>query len=73
MNEELIFRQKKALRDIIRSPLFDGIVREIKGLIADDFFAAKSDDLEQLHAEAKVLERFIGRLQVICNDVSMEE
>lgn len=74
LDENVIFRQKKLLKDIVDNPLFDSMVQEIRAQICDDMVGTVIKDKEireMFYAEALILNRFVGRLRAISNDIVM--
>lgn len=72
MDNEKILRQKQLLKEILNNALFNDMIQEIKYSIMEDIFrTATKDGREDLYREVQLLEKFVGRLQSVSNELSM--
>ncbi len=64
------YEKKKLVRNIVDSPLFNDVIEEIKTELAR--MMLDTDDprvRDSLHAQAKGLDRIVGHLMAIANEV----
>ena len=72
--DDLEFRRKALIKDIVDNPLFPGIVQSIKNEIAVAMLATeKEEERDRLYHDAKALTRLEGQLVKIANDIRMTQ
>lgn len=66
------FRRKSLIRDIVDNPLFPEMMKEIRNEIAARMLEVeKEDERDRLYHDAKALTRLEGQLVKIANEVKM--
>lgn len=70
--DDLEFRRKALIKDIVDNPLFPDMIKSIKTELANAMLSAeKEDDRDRLFHDAKAITRLEGQLIKIANDVKV--
>jgi hypothetical protein len=70
--DDIEFKRKDMIRQIVESPLFPDMIKTIKSEIANAMLSAeKEDDRDRLFHDAKAITRLEGQLTKIANEVRM--
>lgn len=70
--DDLEFRRKSLIKDLVDNPLFPEMIKGIKNEIAVAMLSTeKEDERDRLYHDAKALTRLEGQLVKIANDVRM--
>jgi hypothetical protein len=74
--DDITYRKAKALKDILTSSLFPEIMHQVVESISMEIYNSASqekDKREALYGEFRALNRLVGRLQALANDVTATE
>ena len=70
--DDLEFRRKVMIKEIVENPLFSDMIKSIRNEIANAMLLAdKEDDRDRLFHDAQAISRLEGQLIKIANDVRM--
>lgn len=70
--EDLEYRRKALIKDIVDNPLFPDMIKSIKTEIANEMLSAEKEEVrDRLFHDAKAITRLEGQLVKIANDVRM--
>lgn len=76
MDSDYVLRQKKYLKELLQDPMYLATVQDTKERIVFDMLSTKPEDKdkrESLYQEILALDRLVGRLTALCNDVTVQE
>lgn len=72
--DDLEFRRKSLIKDIVDNPLFDSMIKGIKDEIAAAMLATeKEEERDRLYHDAQALTRLQGQLVKIANDIRIQK
>jgi len=68
--DELEYKRKEVIKKVLDNPLFKGVIDEIRFDLGQKMLKAEDDrDRASLFAENKALDRVVGKLTAIANQV----
>ena len=68
--DELEYKRKEVIKKVLDNPLFKGVIDEIRSDLGQKMLKAEDDrDRASLFAENKALDRVVGKLTAIANQV----